>query len=234
MKPILRISIVVCGLAAGTALASAPQPVERSIGTAAPADQLRLSNEYRLVLRDAAAFKLGNSSTYRLQGPWARREITPPEPPAARDPPPLPSPTLSRPFHAEVAKAAKEAGLEPALVHAVIRTESAYRSHAISPKGAVGLMQLIPDTARRYGVSNATNPLENIRGGTRYLSDLLRMFGGNVTLALAAYNAGEGAVMRYGGVPRYAETRQYIPRVLAEYDRLRNTAIVSATPPIVR
>ena len=88
-------------------------------------------------------------------------------------------------------------------------------------------MQLIPGTAQRYGVSSATNPLENVRGGARYLSDLVRLFRGNLPLALAAYNAGEGAVLRAGGIPPYPETRRYIPQVLSEYERLRHATIIA-------
>jgi soluble lytic murein transglycosylase-like protein len=124
-------------------------------------------------------------------------------------------------FHAEIASAAHKAGVDPALVHAVIGVESAYRENAVSPKGAVGLMQVMPETGRRYGVENLTLPSQNIRAGTRYLSDLMRMFNGDLSLVLAAYNAGENAVLRYGGrVPPYPETRQYVPRVLSIYRAL--------------
>ena len=114
--------------------------------------------------------------------------------------------------------ASKAYGVEPSLVHAVISAESAYNQYAVSRTGAMGLMQLMPDTARRYGVQNMMDPTENIHGGVRYLRDLLAMFKGRVDLAVAAYNAGENAVIRYGHkIPPYAETRQYVPRVLAFY-----------------
>ena len=117
-----------------------------------------------------------------------------------------------------IANAARLHGLDAKLVHAVIRAESGYNEHAISPKGAVGLMQLIPATAQRYGVLNSHDPTENISGGTRYLRDLLKMFNGNVELALAGYNAGENAVIRAGHrIPPYPETMAYVPKVLNFY-----------------
>ena len=117
-----------------------------------------------------------------------------------------------------IASAARLNGLDVRLVHAVIRAESGYNENAISSKGAVGLMQLIPATAQRYGVVNSYDPTENIAGGTRYLRDLLKMFNGNVELALAGYNAGENAVIRAGHrIPPYPETMAYVPKVLTFY-----------------
>lgn len=111
-------------------------------------------------------------------------------------------------------------GVDPALAHAVIRTESGYNARAVSPKGAVGLMQLMPATAKRYGVEDRYDPLQNIEGGIRYLRDLITQFGANLTLAVAAYNAGENAVIRHGNtVPPYPETKEYVNRVLGLYQR---------------
>lgn len=113
-------------------------------------------------------------------------------------------------------------GLESALLHAVISVESGYNPQAISPKGAVGLMQLMPQTAQRYGVTDALNPRQNIEGGARYLRDLLRQFDNNLSLALAAYNAGEQAVLRHGRrIPPYRETQSYVPRVIDFYRQYR-------------
>jgi soluble lytic murein transglycosylase-like protein len=122
-----------------------------------------------------------------------------------------------------IAKVAREQKLEPALLHAVIAVESAYNPQAKSPKGATGLMQIMPDTAKRYGVTDLSNPLENLRAGARYLRDLLAMFNNNLKLVLAAYNAGEGAVIRSGNaIPNYPETRAYVPRVLQHYELYRS------------
>jgi len=115
--------------------------------------------------------------------------------------------------------AARDNRLTSALVHAVVRAESAYRVDAVSHKGAIGLMQLMPATAKRLGVGDAYNPAENLRGGSKYLRQLLDMFDQDLRLALAAYNAGENAVIKYGyKVPPYPETQVYVDRVLAFYD----------------
>lgn len=113
-------------------------------------------------------------------------------------------------------------GLESALLHAVIAVESSYNPKAVSKKGATGLMQLMPATARRYGVANAFDPVQNLGGGARYLRDLLEMFDSDVSLALAAFNAGENAVKKHGNrIPPYRETLSYVPRVLDYYQRYR-------------
>jgi hypothetical protein len=116
-----------------------------------------------------------------------------------------------------VQDAARSNGLDPNLVDLVIRMESGYNPRAVSPRGARGVMQLMPGTASLYGVSNVFDPFQNIRGGVRYLRDLLQRFNSNVELALAAYNAGPEAVDRHGGVPPYAETRGYVRSILAAY-----------------
>lgn len=110
---------------------------------------------------------------------------------------------------------ARRHSVDPALVKAVIHAESAFNTFARSPKGAQGLMQLMPDTARMLGVTKPYTPEDNIGGGVRYLAQLLRNYQGNVTLALAAYNAGPEAVRKHGGIPPYPETRQYVTRVLS-------------------
>lgn len=121
-------------------------------------------------------------------------------------------------FNPLVEQAAREHRLDQALLHAVITVESGYDPQAVSHRGAVGLMQLMPQTARRYGVRNLYDPAQNIRGGARYLRDLLGKFNNDLTLALAAYNAGEDAIARHGNrVPPYRETQSYVPRVLSFY-----------------
>ena len=114
---------------------------------------------------------------------------------------------------------AREARLPAALLHAVVKAESAYDPDALSRKGARGLMQLMPETAKAYGVSDAWDPQQNLRGGARYLNRLIEMFDQDLTLALAAYNAGENAVKRHGNrIPPYPETRTYVERVLDFYE----------------
>jgi len=121
-------------------------------------------------------------------------------------------------------------GVDPYLVFCVIEHESQFRTNALSPKGAQGLMQLMPATAGRFGVRRAYDPAENIYGGTQYLKELLRMFNGRIDLALASYNAGEGAVLKYGGnVPPYRETRDYVRRITRRYGA-DSTAISDRAP----
>jgi soluble lytic murein transglycosylase-like protein len=121
-----------------------------------------------------------------------------------------------------IARVAREQKVDAALIHAVVSAESSYNPAAKSAQGATGLMQLMPDTAKRYGVTDLLNPLENLRAGARYLKDLLSLFDNNLRLAVAAYNAGEGAVKRSGNrIPAYAETRAYVPRVMQLYQQYR-------------
>lgn len=117
-----------------------------------------------------------------------------------------------------VEQAAERHKVDPQLVRAVIQVESNYNPGAVSSKGAVGLMQLIPATAQRFGVQNPYNARQNIEGGVNYLKYLLDMFGGDVTLSLAAYNAGENAVVRRGGVPQFPETVSYVQKIRRLYD----------------
>ena len=114
----------------------------------------------------------------------------------------------------------KQYGVDPFLIYCTMAQESSFSAGATSPKGAQGLMQLMPGTAARYGVSNPYDVAQSIKGGTRYLKDLLEMFNGRVDLALAGYNAGEGAVMKYGNtIPPYTETRNYVKLILKRYTK---------------
>jgi soluble lytic murein transglycosylase-like protein len=122
-----------------------------------------------------------------------------------------------------VQQIAAEHALSADLIHSMIKVESNYNVRAVSPKGARGLMQLVPSTARRFGVSDAFNPRENIDGGVKYLRYLLDLYGGNYPLALAAYNAGEGAVARYRGVPPFHETQNYLILLWKQLEKSRKT-----------
>lgn len=165
-----------------------------------------------------------------IKGLDPRQKLLYPSPKA--DPAPGRSRPAAMPTQADLERyrgivdsAARTYGVDPHLVHAVIAVESAFNASAISPKGASGLMQLMPDTARRYGVRNIFDPYENIHGGVRYLRDLLAMFNNDAKLALAGYNAGENAVIRAGNrVPPYAETIAYVPKVMDLWGRLRSRA----------
>ncbi len=114
-------------------------------------------------------------------------------------------------------ESAQRHGLDPALLRAVVSVESNFKAEAVSPKGAQGLMQLMPSTAASLGVRDAFDPADNVDGGSRHLASLLASYGGDLKKALAAYNAGEGAVARHGGVPPYRETREYVDKVLKRY-----------------
>ena len=123
-----------------------------------------------------------------------------------------------------VKKTARELQIDEALLRAVIAVESGYDAHAVSSRGAVGLMQLMPETARRYGVTNLYDPAQNIRGGAHYLRDLMGRFNNDLSLALAAYNAGEDAIVQHGNrIPPYRETLMYVPKVLDTYRRYKTT-----------
>lgn len=153
----------------------------------------------------------------RLRLPWVEEEARQREAEAQRR-------LEQLPFSAAVRDAASRYSVDPALVHAVIFAESAYNPLAVSEKGAIGLMQVMPDTGARYGVreKDLHHPARNVQTGTRYLADLLELFEGDVALALAGYNAGENAVLRFGRrIPPFPETKAYVPRVLEQWRRLR-------------
>ncbi len=136
-------------------------------------------------------------------------------------------------FSSMVDRIAERHAVDRDLVHSMIRVESNYNPFAVSSKGALGLMQLIPSTARRFGVSDSFNPAENVEGGVRYMRYLLDHYDGDHRLALAAYNAGEGTVQRYGGVPPFPETRSYVFRVrkaLGEMKEAKKLHAADATP----
>lgn len=172
----------------------------------------------------AAGPATGTEPLYRLSvKPDAFRLIAPGKP---RSEPVIPEQLADKPYAAQIQTAALEAALDPALVHALIFVESGYNPAARSPKGAIGLMQVMPATALRYGVADpGRSPEVNLKVGTRYLKDLMELFGGRVDLALAAYNAGENAVLRHGQrIPPIQETRLYVPAVLSKYREWREPA----------
>jgi soluble lytic murein transglycosylase-like protein len=125
--------------------------------------------------------------------------------------------------------AAQRNGVEPAVLHGLIQQESGFDANAQSSAGATGLTQLMPGTAASMGVANPLNPTESIEGGARYLGQLMKQFAGNTTEALAAYNAGPGAVQQYGGVPPYAETQSYVSKVLGYAEAYRQSQLASST-----
>lgn len=127
-------------------------------------------------------------------------------------------------YEPAIKAAASDSGVSENLIKAVILQESGGDARAVSGKGAKGLMQLMDATAKELGVKNSFNPVENIRGGARYLAGLIREFKGDLELALASYNAGMGTVKRFGGIPPYEETRSYVKKVMAELDKLNKAA----------
>jgi soluble lytic murein transglycosylase-like protein len=178
---------------------------------AAPAD----AETYRFQAGDGTVH-FTNSPTdprYRNLGGGTPRVLALPAPPAAG----LNEPGGVNAFGIEIADAARRYGVPESLISAIIRIESNFDARAVSPRGAQGLMQLMPSTASLLGVRNIFDPQQNIDGGVRHLRTLMERFGHDLPLALAAYNAGEQAVIASGGIPPYAETRDYITRVLRLY-----------------
>ena len=185
------IALGVCGLQG----ASSDPPAKITIKTVVRAD----AHSGRLVRASVVASRV-----------VPEKVISPaPLPPPAATPASEPGATVN----ALVANIARRHDVEPSLVDSVIRVESNYNPNAVSPKGAMGLMQLIPSTARRFGVNDTFHPAQNIEGGVKYLKYLMQLYNGDERLALAAYNAGEGAVAKYKGIPPYAETQNYVYQV---------------------
>jgi soluble lytic murein transglycosylase-like protein len=143
-------------------------------------------------------------------------EVPYPEPEAPQPAPaPIQADATAVPFGEIIERVAAEQGVNVKLVRALVQVESAYQPRARSPKGAMGLMQLMPATARQYSLADPYDPASNIEAGIKHLKSLLQRFPKSIALALAAYNAGEGAVTRFNGIPPYAETRNYVSRILS-------------------
>jgi hypothetical protein len=183
-----------------------------------------------------------DASDYRLNGDYLETKpgvehdaSTAVAPPVVTLPVVTFSPLSGKPYAREIEGIALEFGIDPALIHAVIFVESGYNPIARSPAGAIGLMQVLPSTAARYGISNpAQSLLANLRAGTRYLRDLMVQFNYNLDLVLAAYNAGENAVRRHGHrIPPYPETQLYVPAVLAKYREWQIRPVPLTAPPPV-
>jgi soluble lytic murein transglycosylase-like protein len=136
-------------------------------------------------------------------------------------------------YESLIDQAASRNGLDPAILHGLIQQESGFDPSATSSAGAAGLTQLMPGTASSLGVANPMNPAESIEGGARYLGQLMNQFGGNAEDALAAYNAGPGAVQQYGGVPPYSETQSYVSKVLANAEAFRQSHPTSTAGSLV-
>ncbi len=128
-------------------------------------------------------------------------------------------PRQNKTFDKIIKAVAEKYNLEASLIHSIIRTESDYDPHCVSSKGALGLMQLMPETAKIYGVGNPFEPRDNIEGGVKYIKDLINLYNGRTRFVLAAYNAGQTAVKKYGGIPPYPETRNYIEKVMTSYPK---------------
>jgi len=157
------------------------------------------------------------SSQYKVLISAPLEPATEIEPPAQPDKPSFNHASKSS-YNQLIRGVARQYGLDSALLHAIITVESKYNPKAVSHKGAIGLMQLMPKIGNQYGIDNLYDPAQNVQGGAQYLRDLLKKFNGDVSLALAAYNAGEIAVARNGNrIPPYRETRDYVPKVLHFY-----------------
>jgi len=211
------------------------------VATAAKAASVETAQRVTSVVRaDQRSGKLVRSMVVHSR-PVAEQRVTPavvePRVSGAAADPVLPAPNpLGTNIDLAVERIAAEHSLPAQLIHSVIKVESNYNPYAVSSKGALGMMQLIPETARRFGVKNVFNPVENIQGGAKYLRYLLDLFDNSYPLALAAYNAGEAAVAKYGGIPPYPETQNYVILVrkqleLAKKAEVRQAAVAAAAAP---
>ena len=174
---------------------------------------------------DPIYYRQGDDGTLVLTNVPDRRDLRP----MRSDAPPH-QPGSGAQYRPLIERVARESGLQADLVYAVAAVESSFDPRARSEKGAIGLMQLMPETATRFGVSDPLDPVDNVRGGVRFLRYLLDLFDGNLRLALAAYNAGENVVRDLGRVPPYDETRLYVDKVLKRFGAGRRPYAASGSP----
>ncbi|MCC5794018.1 MAG: transglycosylase SLT domain-containing protein [Chromatiales bacterium] len=185
----------------GITLAAVAVPVSAQVFTYVDSDGVTVFTDRRPHNTRYRVRNLGCFGTCRTGVDWER------------------TPLFNGRFQAEIETASQQFGVDPALVRAVMHAESGFQPDALSHAGAQGLMQLMPDTARRFSVENAFDPLDNITGGVAYLAWLLREFEGDLTRVIAAYNAGENAVRRHGGIPPFPETQEFVRRVMILHRR---------------
>lgn len=241
----LQLAAILIALACVTPAAAANSPATPQITTVsespghAPAPLV-----IRSVRQDLDQRMLGDRSPEQVQAALGANTAAPTSGPrlcpwpltCATPAPPARARLRLDAYAAEIDAASTQWGVDPMLVRAVVHAESAFNPSAVSPKGAQGLMQLMPGTAARFGVTDPFDPKQNVDAGVRYLAWLLERFAGDARLATAAYNAGEGAVDRHGGVPPYAETEAYVVKVEAlthAYRQAAQSQIASRTAPSV-
>lgn len=216
--------LALCALFGGAGVATADQVVSFEDGRVLEVATVERQGETILLsLSGGGAISV---PAWRVVG-WEEVRKPAPAPPANNQRLDAPWRRVAGNFAVDIERAARVHSVDPVLLTAVVRAESNFDPMAVSPKGAQGLMQLMPQTAERFGVANVFDVSDNVDGGARYLSWLLDRFDGQTELALAGYNAGEGAVDRYSGVPPYPETENYIEKVLREAARMEEVAVVS-------